>query len=242
MLSTSVGSNRHCAHHSPAKTLLNSPYLAYSLVPRSFAQLAVPKEELEASPLGPLLDALPIIGRALAKRLLVGDNGLYETKSKTVKVQSSVIGGLFVWSDQLSALHGDTNAVVEAFTTWLWSGNGFSSERYAKLGLERPKPPEDWLESKSSLTEQKQRVMEGTAHGLEALRTFEGRDEAHQLGAIANPKAYQNPARKSAPSKLVSSGSASTPQGNLFCAPPKAMQMFDSSSFGNPTVVSVHNS
>ena len=48
--------------------------------------------------------------------------------------------------------------------------------------------------------EQSQAVLDGTAHGLESLRRFEGMRAPHGLGAITNPKAYQDPSRKSAPS------------------------------------------
>ena len=114
-------------------------------------------------------------------------------------MESSVAGGLFVWSDQLEAHGRDPNATVEAFTHWLWSGNGFSKERYSKLGLERPKPPEAFLKKKAAEQQQQQRVLEGTRHGLESLRTFEGMQQPHALGAIANPQAYRDPAKKSAP-------------------------------------------
>ena len=54
-----------------------------------------------------------------------------------VVVKSDCVGGLFVWAHQLERRGSDVNATLEAFTHWLWSGNGFSQERYAKLGLER---------------------------------------------------------------------------------------------------------
>ena len=51
-----------------------------------------------------------------------------------------------MWSDQLQKHGGDVDATLEAFTSWLWSGNGFSKERYTKLGLQRSKPPKEYLE------------------------------------------------------------------------------------------------
>ncbi|KAL1519233.1 hypothetical protein AB1Y20_003492 [Prymnesium parvum] len=180
---------------------------------RSFAQLAVGRGELEGSPLGPLLDALPLIGAALARRACDGDNGAYEANGKQLVVRSEVAGGLFIWSEQLAVHRGDADATVEAFTEWLWSGNGFSKERYAKLGLARPQPPGKWLEAKAAETQRT--LADGTAHGLEALRAFEGRDKAHALGAITNPQAYRDPARKSAPAVSISK--------------------FSGSNFGNPT-------
>ena len=69
---------------------------------RSFAQASVPRDTLAASPLGPLLDALPVIGAALARRPLEKDS--YEEGGQTVR--SDVAGGLFVWDAQL-ARHAD---------------------------------------------------------------------------------------------------------------------------------------
>ena len=115
---------------------------------RSLAQVVVSRRLLEASPLGPLLDALPVIGRALARRGHTADGGQYTERGQRVTVASDVAGGLFVWSEQLKAHGDDGDATVEAFTAWLWSGNGFSKERYAKLGLARPKPPDEYLKKK----------------------------------------------------------------------------------------------
>ena len=51
--------------------------------------------------LGHLLDALPVIGKALAKRATVSDGGSYNEGGQKVTVRSNVYGGLFVWSQQL---------------------------------------------------------------------------------------------------------------------------------------------
>ena len=114
-------------------------------------------------------------------------------------------GGLFVWSEQLAKRRGDPNATLEAFTKWLWSGNGFSKQRYEKLGLERPKPPDAYLDSQGgtaarALEHKAPALHAGVAHGLESLRRFEGMASPHAPGAITNPSAYADPARKSAPS------------------------------------------
>ena len=170
---------------------------------RSFAQVVVSRKLLEASPLGPMLDALPIIGRALAKRGHTGDGGAYESDGQTVVIKSEVAGGLFVWSDQLERHRGNADATVAAFTHWLWSGNGFSQERYEKLGLQRPKPPESFLKQKAA--EQQQEAIEGTTYGLESLRAFEGMKQPHALGAITNPSAYRDPAKKSGQGAAVPS-------------------------------------
>ena len=56
-----------------------------------------------------------------------------------------------------------------------------------------------------------------TAHGLESLRSFEGMEQPHAPGAITNPSAYKDPAKKSAaPKNLPKFG-------------------FGGGSFGNPT-------
>ena len=100
-------------------------------------------------------------------------------------------GGLFVWDRQLKRNGGDADATVHAFTAWLWSGNGFSKERYAKLGLERPRPPQSVLEQAAA-------VRQGAGQGLEALRAAErAGEELHQPGAITNPAhhAYARPVK-----------------------------------------------
>ena len=57
---------------------------------RSFAQAAIPRAMLEATPLSHLLDALPLIGGALAKRGFTADGGTYEHEGRDVTVTSEV--------------------------------------------------------------------------------------------------------------------------------------------------------
>ncbi len=188
---------------------------------RSFAQAEVRRSELEASPLGPLLDALPLIGSALVRRGHEADGGVHVTKSgEEVVVRSDVVGGLFVWSDVLQSNGGSVDATLDAFTSWLWSGNGFSKERSEKLGLQRPSPPDSYLEKLAA--EQAPRLTDATRHGLESLRDFEGMGAPHDPGAITNPAAYRDPAQKSAPKKKG---------GKL----PAGIAFGGGSSFGNPT-------
>ena len=78
---------------------------------------------------------------------------------------------LFRWDHELGVLKGDADQTLQAFTHWLWSGNGFSKERYAKLGLERPQPPPGVLAA----------VQAGARQGIESLRGEED-------GAITNPE------------------------------------------------------
>ncbi len=203
---------------------------------RSFAQASIPRSMLEATPVAHLLDALPVIGNALTKRGFTHDGGTYDADGQKLTVTSEVVGGLFVWAEQLAKYGGDTSATLDAFTRWLWSGNGFSKERYEKLGLERPKAPEG-LVKKSGLAMKHQPPQDplqaGVAHGLESLRHFEGMQSPHAPGAITNPTAYApgavtnptnaaNVARKPA----TSSGTAAK-MVNLFST--------SSSGFGNPT-------
>ena len=201
---------------------------------------------LEASPLGHLLDALPVIGRALAKRSLTADGGAYNQGGQKVTVRSNVRGGLFVWSQQLEEHHSDANATLDAFTHWLWSGNGFSAERYAKLGLQRPKPPSEFLRKKAeeeqaaaSLLEgglpssASRAITEGTSYGLEGLRLLEGMEAPHDAGAIVNPAAYRDPARKSAgPGGRASVGKA--PPSGAAAGLLKSLGT-GKSAFGKPT-------
>ena len=44
-------------------------------------------------------------------------------------VKSDIVGGLFCWDEHLSKHRNDGAATLEAFTSWLWSGNGFSKAR-----------------------------------------------------------------------------------------------------------------
>ena len=101
-----------------------------------------------------------------------------------------------MWSDQLRRHAGDAQATLHAFTEWLWSGNGFSKERYTKLGLQRPTPPSSMLEQAA----QKRRgagrdvdasIVAATGQGLECLRLHEGMATPHAPGAITNPNAPQ---------------------------------------------------
>ena len=168
---------------------------------RSFAQAAVSDAMLRASPLGPMLDALPLIGRALTTRLTQADGGSYaltpgKNAESEVVIKSEVVGGLFVWVSQLERNGGNVKATLDSFTKWLWSGNGFSKERYAKLGLERPRPPDELI--KKVAAEQQSAITASTMHGLESLRLLEGKDQPHAPGAITNPIAYREPERKSA--------------------------------------------
>ena len=93
---------------------------------RSFAHVGVSRKMLEASPLGHLLDALPVIGKALARRAVQSDGGTYTDPSERgqkVVIRSDVIGGLFVWTSQLEEHNRDADSTLEAFTDWLWSGD-----------------------------------------------------------------------------------------------------------------------
>lgn len=93
---------------------------------RSFAHVSISRPMLEASPLGHLLDALPVIGTALARRGVQSDGGTYNDPSERgqkVVIRSGVTGGLFVWTAQLEEHNGDADATLEAFTHWLWSGD-----------------------------------------------------------------------------------------------------------------------
>ena len=210
---------------------------------RSFAQVPVSRQLLEASPLGEYLDALPIIGKALARRgvgmgtlndvVAAGEEVAYN--GKKVVVQSTVVGGLFVWLDELQRNGNDVDATLESFTHWLWSGNGFSKERYAKLGLEKPRPPESLLKKVAA---EQDRMLEGppqqkqigfaaaTAHGLESLRAFEGMSQPHAAGAITNPSAYKDPSKKSA---------APQEEARQQEKPKPAMLPSFGTGFGNPT-------
>ena len=179
---------------------------------RSFAHIPVAQRLLVASPIGHLLDALPVIGQALARRGHNVDGGAYVMNQEQVVVRSDVVGGLFVWAHEVERHQGDAGATVEAFTHWLWSGNGFSKERYAKLGLNRPRPPESLLkkvaaEQHASTAQKELGLAAGTTYGLESLRTFEGMALPHAPGAIVNPAAYRDPAKKSAVPKFAAGGS-----------------------------------
>ena len=100
-------------------------------------------------------------------------------------------------------------------------------ERYAKLGLSRPKPPDEFLERKAA-EQQQPSLLDGTAHGLESLRAFEGMKQPHALGAITNPSAYSDPARKSAPATHATSAT--------FALSARPLPAFAAASaFGNPT-------
>ena len=58
---------------------------------RSFAQVSVPHATLALSPLGHLLDALPIIGSALAKRIIIDDDGAYDGVVVTSEVRGHLL-------------------------------------------------------------------------------------------------------------------------------------------------------
>lgn len=208
---------------------------------RSFAHVAVSRTLLEASPLGHLLDALPVIGTALAKRVLSGDGGKYRVAGgDEVTVRSDVLGGLFVWTRQLERHGGRADKTIEEFTHWLWSGNGFSKERYAKLGLARPKPPKEWLEKKALEDDEEEQggragqhpeLTAGTSYGLEGLRLLEGMEQPHAAGAITNPTAYQNPSRKTAaPAKKPTTTAAKSLLKSLGSSGGAG-----ATGFGNPT-------
>lgn len=163
---------------------------------RSFAQTTVTLDTLRASPLGPLLPALPLIGRALAGgRRVEGESGVYGDK----EVRSDNAGGLFCWDSQLAARRGDGDGTLTAFTEWLWSGNGFSKARYDKLGLARPAPPQQFLERNGSsaaaagggTAAAAEALRAGAGQGLESLRSVEGMREPHAPGAITNPASYR---------------------------------------------------
>ena len=176
---------------------------------RSFAQFRISRASLEASPLANLLDALPIIGKALARRGHQAASGEYSNQNGDgVVITSEVIGGLFVWSDQLAGHDGNVDETLQAFSHWLWSGNGFSTDRYKKLGLQRPRPPREVIDEAAQRQRQQllggqphqqQMLVDATAHGLESLRAFESMDAPHAAGAITNPDGYRDPAKKSAP-------------------------------------------
>ena len=156
-----------------------------------------------------LLDALPIIGKALARRGHQAASGEYSNQNGDgVVITSEVIGGLFVWSDQLAGHDGNVDETLQAFSHWLWSGNGFSTDRYKKLGLQRPRPPREVIDEAAQRQRQQllggqphqqQMLVDATAHGLESLRAFESMDAPHAAGAITNPDGYRDPAKKSAP-------------------------------------------
>ena len=74
-----------------------------------------------------------------------------------------------------------------AFEAWIYSGNGFSQERYAKLKLERPDPPDRLVDGDD---DRDAGVEAAVGHGLEQLRAREGLD--HAPGAIVNPDAYRD--------------------------------------------------
>ena len=165
---------------------------------------------LEAAPLGHMLDALPTISRALTKRGFTRDGGVYDAGDQVVHIKSKIVGGLFVWSSQLSRHHGNADATLEAFTEWLWSGNGFSSDRYAKLGLERPQAPSELVQLASAGSGV--RCLEAaTTHGLETLRSFKEMRSDCTPGAITNPTAAAGLRRRTnstaaAPSALPAFG------------------------------------
>lgn len=148
------------------------------------SQVAVKQRAMRASPLGHMLDSLPVIASALAGRACPTDSGEYGG----LVVRSQVTGGLFIWESQLPHHGNDVSTTLQAFTDWLWSGNGFSKERYQKLGLQRPELP-------SEMKERARRVgganggrdgaslVEGAGQGLETLRAHEGLATAHLPGA-----------------------------------------------------------
>ena len=194
---------------------------------RSFAHVPVARRLLEASPIGHLLDALPVIGQALAKRGHSADGGTYTMNREQVVIRSDVVGGLFVWALELERHKGDADATVEAFTHWLWSGNGFSSDRYEKLGFNRPRPP-DALLAKVAADQKQLGVSAGTTYGLESLRAFEGMALPHDPGAIVNPSAYREPAKKSAVPKFAAGGSFGNPTRSFTPSDPsKVVKGFD---------------
>jgi len=183
---------------------------------RSFAQRTLSQAELGATPLGPLLDALPTIASALCSRKVEAEDGVYEDQT----VKSDVAGGLFCWDSQLRACHGDPDATLQAFTAWLWSGNGFSKDRYTKLNLERPAPPTKLGQPKQpQLTDSSPNsIGNAVGYGLESLRANEGLVEPHAAGAITNPVSYQpggigNPDRPSSKAlDRLGLGSATAPK------------------------------
>ncbi len=112
-------------------------------------------------------------------------------------MHSELAGGLFCWDKQLAAHRGDEAAALEGFSAWLWSGNGFSRERYAKLGLERPQVPEEVIQmqerrakERAHVTAQSEGLATAAGHGLESLRAKEGMAQPHAPGAITNPRFY----------------------------------------------------
>ena len=114
-----------------------------------------------------------------------------------VDCASDHAGGLFVWETELNRIAGDSTPgdpanvrdTFRAFERWIYSGNGFSQERYAKLKLERPDPPDSVVRGGGGDDDDgRGDVALAVGHGLECLRTKEGLD--HAPGAITNPSAY----------------------------------------------------
>ena len=160
----------------------------------------------------PFCEADPVLAdvRIGHKRSVQADGGRYTLSrggvADDVVVQSEVVGGLFIWAYELQRNGGDVSATLESFTHWLWSGNGFSKERYAKLGLERPRPPDSLLKkvaAEQAAAPKQLGLAAATAHGLESLRAFEGMEMPHAPGAITNPSAYREPAKKSGPGQAL---------------------------------------
>ena len=144
-------------------------------------------------------DAIPVIRDTLARgRKAVAPLAPRHHSEGTAT--SDLAGGMFVWEVELAKIAaGDAvdadavSACFKAFERWIYSGNGFSSERYAKLKLERPDVPDsvrdDARRDADADADVAGDVAGAVGHGLEALRARE--HIAHAPGAITNPSAYR---------------------------------------------------
>ena len=136
-------------------------------------------------------EAIPLIRDTLYR----GRNAVQPIRQRSdAPCVSHLEGGLFIWETQLALVAGGRDPAADdapiretfrAFETWIYSGNGFSQERYAKLKLERPDPPDRLVGGDDDAG-----VEAAVGHGLEALRAREGLD--HAPGAIVNPDAYRD--------------------------------------------------
>ena len=136
-------------------------------------------------------EAIPLIRDTLYR----GRNAVQPIRQRSdAACVSHLEGGLFIWETQLALIAGGRDPAADdapiretfrAFETWIYSGNGFSQERYAKLKLERPDPPDRLVGGDGD-----DDVETAVGHGLESLRAREGLD--HAPGAIVNPDAYRD--------------------------------------------------
>ena len=99
------------------------------------------------------------------------------------------------------------------------------------MGLARPKPPSAFLNKVAETEAHTPAITAGTSYGLEGLRMLEGMEAPHEAGAIVNPGAYADPARKSArPGGGVNKAPSSSAAAGLL----KSLGS-GKSTFGNPS-------